>query len=153
MRAVVASDGSVQSLHATARAAQLLDADTEFIVVAVAATPESAAVDVPVMASEHARTAMREEAEAALRATLDQLAQTQRQVTGRVEVGEPRAVICEAVQVERADVCVIGSHGRGPLRHFLLGSVSDYVVHHAGCPVLVVPFDVHDPHDKQTTDR
>jgi nucleotide-binding universal stress UspA family protein len=37
-----------------------------------------------------------------------------------------------------ADLIVIGSRGRGGLRRALMGSVSDSVVRHAHCPVLVV---------------
>jgi len=40
---------------------------------------------------------------------------------------------------EGADLLVIGSRGWGPLRRVLLGSTSDRLVHHAACPVLVVP--------------
>jgi nucleotide-binding universal stress UspA family protein len=36
------------------------------------------------------------------------------------------------------DVIVVGSHGRGALERLLLGSVSDQVVRHAPCPVLVI---------------
>jgi nucleotide-binding universal stress UspA family protein len=38
-----------------------------------------------------------------------------------------------------ADLIVMGTHGRSGFQHALLGSVAERVVHHARCPVLVVP--------------
>jgi nucleotide-binding universal stress UspA family protein len=40
---------------------------------------------------------------------------------------------------EPLDLLVLGSRGYGPLKSVLLGSVSSFVIRHAGCPVLVVP--------------
>jgi nucleotide-binding universal stress UspA family protein len=40
---------------------------------------------------------------------------------------------------EQLDLLVLGSRGYGPVKSVLLGSVSSYVLRHAGCPVLVVP--------------
>ncbi len=52
--------------------------------------------------------------------------------------GDPGDSIVEAAGAERADMIVVGSHGRSGLGRALLGSVSDYVVRHAPCPVMIV---------------
>lgn len=51
--------------------------------------------------------------------------------------GDPGEQIVQAATKEGADFIVTGSRGRGKLRRTFLGSVSDYVVHHATVPVLV----------------
>jgi nucleotide-binding universal stress UspA family protein len=52
--------------------------------------------------------------------------------------GDAGESIIEAAMAESADLIVVGSHGRGTVGRFLIGSVSDHVVRHAPCPVLVV---------------
>ena len=52
--------------------------------------------------------------------------------------GDPGEAIIDAAQAESADMIVVGSHGRGAVGRFLIGSVSDHVVRNASCPVLVV---------------
>ena len=46
--------------------------------------------------------------------------------------------IVEAAAAEHADLIVVGTHERGTVGRMFLGSVSDHVVRHAGCPVMVV---------------
>eukprot|EP00271_Cylindrocystis_brebissonii_P003730 TRINITY_DN149_c0_g1_i1.p2 TRINITY_DN149_c0_g1~~TRINITY_DN149_c0_g1_i1.p2 ORF type:complete len:170 (+),score=32.95 TRINITY_DN149_c0_g1_i1:360-869(+) len=60
------------------------------------------------------------------------------QVEGDVVFGEPRESICSAVEQLNADLLIMGSHGRGAVKRALLGSVSNYCIHHAKCPVVVV---------------
>ncbi len=52
--------------------------------------------------------------------------------------GDPGDGIIAAAESEAADMIIVGSHGRSTVGRYLLGSVSDHVVHHAQCPVLVV---------------
>ena len=53
-------------------------------------------------------------------------------------VGRPDAHIVGLADELGAGLIVLGSRGLGPLRRALMGSVSDSVVHHAHCPVLIV---------------
>jgi nucleotide-binding universal stress UspA family protein len=57
-----------------------------------------------------------------------------------------RPIVREADAID-ADLLVIGSHARGGVERFLLGSTSDSVVRTAACPVLVVPADAGPAHD------
>lgn len=52
--------------------------------------------------------------------------------------GDPGRVICDTARSWEADLIVVGNRGRAGLSEFLLGSVSNYVMHHATCSVLVV---------------
>jgi nucleotide-binding universal stress UspA family protein len=52
--------------------------------------------------------------------------------------GEPGPAIVEAASSERVDLVVVGTRGRNRVERFMLGSVSDHVVRHATCPVLIV---------------
>jgi nucleotide-binding universal stress UspA family protein len=53
-------------------------------------------------------------------------------------IGDPDKEIVRFAEDEHANLIVLGSRGLGRLRRALLGSVSDSVVRHAHCPVLVV---------------
>jgi len=53
-----------------------------------------------------------------------------------VATGVPHEEIVAAAARERADLIVLGTHGRGGLDRALLGSVADRVIRLAPCPVL-----------------
>lgn len=56
----------------------------------------------------------------------------------RVRFGSAAPEILREAEEGGYDLVIMGSHGRGVLGGFLLGSVSNRVVHHARCPVLIV---------------
>jgi len=50
----------------------------------------------------------------------------------------PAMTIVHYAAESRADVILMGTHGRGPMAHLLMGSVAERVVRLAPCPVLTV---------------
>lgn len=54
------------------------------------------------------------------------------------ETGSPAVVILDFLEEHDVDLVVMGSRGLGVMKGVLLGSVSQYVVEQAKCPVLVV---------------
>lgn len=52
--------------------------------------------------------------------------------------GNPGRMICELADNWSADLILVGSRGLKGLKEIFLGSVSNYVTHHAPCSVLIV---------------
>ena len=55
----------------------------------------------------------------------------------RTATGKPGEVICRIADEEHSAMICVGTRGMGRVRRTILGSVSDYLVHHAHCPVIV----------------
>lgn len=51
--------------------------------------------------------------------------------------GFPKKEIISTAREWGADLIVMGTHGRTGLTHLLMGSVAEYVIKHAGVPVMV----------------
>lgn len=86
-----------------------------------------------------------EEARAAARRSLEAAAVPLRERGLRVGLcvcrQRPATAILEQAQAAGADLITVGSHGRGVLESFLLGSVSERVARYARCSVLVARGD------------
>lgn len=52
--------------------------------------------------------------------------------------GSPGKIICDFAHNWQADTIVIGHRGHSGLSKLILGSVSNYVLHHARCSMLIV---------------
>jgi universal stress protein A len=59
-------------------------------------------------------------------------------------VGSPFVEIVRYAKAKEIDLIVMGTHGRGPIAHLLMGSVAERVVRKAPCPVLTVRHPEHE---------
>jgi nucleotide-binding universal stress UspA family protein len=59
-------------------------------------------------------------------------------VETRILEGKPGEALCSFAAEVSANALVMGSRGRGRVKRALLGSVSDYVIRNAPCPVVVM---------------
>jgi len=59
-------------------------------------------------------------------------------ISSEVLFGSPESRIVETAEQFKADLIILGSHGYNRWERLLLGSVSDSVLHHAPCSVLIV---------------
>jgi|SRR5437879_5807600 len=59
-------------------------------------------------------------------------------VAAALELGDAKSKILDVAEEWRADLIVVGSHGRRGFERFLMGSVSDAVARHAKCSVQIV---------------
>jgi nucleotide-binding universal stress UspA family protein len=142
-RVLLATDGSELATRAARRATELFGTDHDFTGLVVVPPPATAVpvgeagvapmID-PSVTAEQTR-ALTDEAGVILERLAADLAVP---VTSRIEHGDPGRTICELAGTDGYDAVVLGSHGAGFLRRLLIGSVSNHVLHHAPCPVLVV---------------
>ncbi|MBA0650335.1 hypothetical protein Goklo_017764 [Gossypium klotzschianum] len=68
--------------------------------------------------------------------------QTQIEVLMKIYWGDPREKLCEAIDTIPLSCIIVGNRGLGTLKRAIMGSVSNYVVNNASCPVTVVKHHV-----------
>ncbi|WP_018087009.1 universal stress protein [Desulfurispora thermophila] len=73
-----------------------------------------------------------------MQTTKEQLADYHLTIECQTAIGHAADEICRKAREENYDLIVIGSRGLGELAGYIMGSVSNRVVRHAPCPVLVV---------------
>ncbi|OWF35021.1 uncharacterized protein LOC110443417 [Mizuhopecten yessoensis] len=69
-------------------------------------------------------------------------------IGGKVKTmsGKPGEVICKVAKDEGVTLIVTGTRGLGTVRRTFVGSVSDYIIHHAHVPVIVARHKDHHHH-------
>jgi nucleotide-binding universal stress UspA family protein len=145
MKVLIGTDGSDLAHDAAARAGALLGAVDEVTVLAVVTTTpgdDAGGIEGSTETSEEVQADLASE-DAAARAAIDAVVAAlpdswRPTVQRRVEAGDAGPMLVWVAEQEDSDVIVVGSHGRGMFKRLVLGSVSEHVVRHAPCPVLVV---------------
>jgi nucleotide-binding universal stress UspA family protein len=78
------------------------------------------------------------EAKARIEQTLSADERTKYNARLLTALGHPVVEVLKYANEHPIDLIVLGTHGRGPLGHVLMGSVAERVVRKAPCPVLTV---------------
>ncbi len=54
--------------------------------------------------------------------------------------GKPETIIVETAEKLGVDLIVICTDGRDNIKDFVTGTITEHVINHASCPVLVIPY-------------
>ena len=141
---LLATDGSEQATHALAAGLALLPSDGPVVIATVVEADDpslvtGAGIAGGTMSPEAYDALIRErqaEGESIVREAAEVLGRADAQT--RVLVGAPGPTVCDFAKESAVQAIVLGTRGRGGLKRALLGSVSDFVVRNAPCPVVVV---------------
>jgi nucleotide-binding universal stress UspA family protein len=142
MHVLIASDGSDLSIDAARRGTTLLGLPEQVTLLTVISEipgDDAGGFEGSVFSAEEQDATW----DAEMKEAGDELTRTAAELTDarvskRIEVGDVATMICHVAEELSVDVIVLGSHGRSALKRLFLGSVSEHVVRHAPCPVLVV---------------
>jgi len=136
MRVMLATDGSKDARAAVAFLKELPLPPSTALRITIVVTLPSFTLDVPPV-REFKRSVL-DEARGIVDGARVALAPRGFAIETDVAVGDPKAEIVRMAEEWGADLVVLGARGLGPIKRFLLGSVSSAVARHARCPVLVV---------------
>jgi nucleotide-binding universal stress UspA family protein len=139
---VLATDGSASAANATKLAVELArETGARLYVVAAWHAPLTNYASTPMRAVPNLEAAEIKRATEAARAAVDLAEADGVDAKSFVRNGEPVEMISQTATGCDASLVVVGSHGWGPIRRLVFGSVSTGLLHDAPCPVLVVRFD------------
>ena len=147
MNILVATDGSESAIDAARRSMDLLRPSALIVLVAVIpedpmgpSMPPAAATGISDKQAEKDWKRATAEGQAALDRTTSALGA---EVEVRLVPDDEKAgaAIVRVASEMNADVLVVGSSSKGWLSRLFGGSVSDYVAHHAPCPVMLIRHD------------
>ncbi|HLM02810.1 MAG TPA: universal stress protein [Pyrinomonadaceae bacterium] len=142
MRILISTDGSEFSRAAVEKCFEIIVAPekTSIKIVSVFEVAEPLDISISPEFSEQLESSARKKAEGFAEQAAARVRERFPQIdlTTEVSLGAPDETLIGTARKWSADLIVIGSHGRGFWGRMLLGSITDSLVHHAPCSVLVV---------------
>jgi nucleotide-binding universal stress UspA family protein len=75
-----------------------------------------------------------------MKATISKLHVEDIQVDYVLREGKPETIIVETAEKLGIDLIVICTDGRDNIKDFVTGTITEHVINHASCPVLVIPY-------------
>ena len=148
MKILIATDGSEFSEEAVERCCQtVINAENPMVkivsvyeqpLMAVAAAPYAIPAAYNPNLEKEIKELAAQAVEQAERKIRERFPDLKENLTTKVLRGSPEQAIVEEAEEWGADLIVVGSHGYGFWERMFLGSVSNAIIHHAPCSVMVV---------------
>jgi nucleotide-binding universal stress UspA family protein len=138
---LVATDGSKYSEVAAREAVRMAKScGADLVVVTAVHAASSAPLDIVTSTMQKDMIASKEmtSAENTIRTAKELAEKEQVKTEAYIYAGNPADVIIHTAKEKKADVIVVGSHGRTGLERLFMGSVAERVIGAADCATLVV---------------
>ena len=78
-----------------------------------------------------------------MKATIERLAGEDLEIEYLIREGKPAETIPLIARDLGVDMIIMATDGRDNLRNLVLGTITEKVINHAPCPVLVIPYHLH----------
>jgi len=134
-RAFIALKKAVQIAHQFNARITMLNVHDEFL---NKEEREMLRVSFDSLKAEYARVAV--ESREQMRAAIRQLNAEDIQVAYKLSEGKPAKKIVKVAEKLGVDLIVMATDGRDSIKDFVTGTITEHVINHAPCPVLVIPY-------------
>ena len=134
-RAFIALKKAVQIAHQFNSKITMLNAHPEFM---DRQEREMLRVSIDGLKEKYRRIAVESREE--MKAEISKLHAEDIQVDYLLREGKPETIIVETAEKLGIDLIVICTDGRDNIKDFVTGTITEHVINHASCPVLVIPY-------------
>jgi nucleotide-binding universal stress UspA family protein len=137
-RALIAIKKAVQIAHQFNSKITMLNVHDEFL-----NEQEREMLRVSFESLKHKYAQVAVESREQMRAAIRNLHAEDIQVDYILREGKPAKKIVKVAQKLNVDLIVMATDGRDNIKDFVTGTITEHVINHAPCPVLVIPYKTH----------